>query len=78
MNPKSTKHSKLGSQISKKPGPLVIFATAIVEPEFGINLGYLARTAANFGMKKLVVVSRESWRRKNCPRRCSLRPMVDR
>jgi tRNA/rRNA methyltransferase len=58
MKSKSPKHSRLDFQTSKKPGPLAIFATAIVEPEFGINLGYLARTAANFGMKKLVVVSR--------------------
>lgn len=34
------------------------FVVAIVEPEFGINLGYLARTAANFGMKDLIVISR--------------------
>jgi tRNA/rRNA methyltransferase len=57
MNSKSAKHSRPGFHTRKKPGPLASFATAIVEPEFGINLGYLARTAANFGMKKLVVVS---------------------
>jgi tRNA/rRNA methyltransferase len=38
--------------------PLSGFAVSIVEPEFGINLGYLARTAANFGMSELIVCSR--------------------
>ena len=33
------------------------FAVAMVEPEFGINLGYLARTMANFGISKLLIVS---------------------
>ncbi len=42
---------------SRKLGPLSQFAVVMVEPEFGINLGYLARAAANFGMKRLVVVS---------------------
>jgi tRNA/rRNA methyltransferase len=32
------------------------FAVAVVEPEHGINLGYLARTAANFGISNLIVV----------------------
>ncbi len=40
-----------------KTSVLARFDVAIVEPEFGINLGYLARTTANFGMKKLIVVS---------------------
>lgn len=35
------------------------FDVAIIEPEFGINVGYLARTAANFGINKLLVVSRK-------------------
>ncbi|MGA2876485.1 MAG: hypothetical protein ABSE82_13220, partial [Nitrososphaerales archaeon] len=30
---------------------------AVVEPEFGLNLGYVARTMANFGLQKLIVVS---------------------
>jgi tRNA/rRNA methyltransferase len=30
---------------------------AIVEPEFGLNLGYLARSMANFGMQRLIVVT---------------------
>ncbi|HYB03560.1 MAG TPA: RNA methyltransferase [Nitrososphaerales archaeon] len=58
MASKLTKLSELRSHTSKKPGALSHFTVAIVEPEFGINLGYLARTAANFGMKRLVVVSR--------------------
>ena len=37
--------------------PLSRFAVGIVEPEFGINLGYLARTMANFGMQNLLVIS---------------------
>jgi tRNA/rRNA methyltransferase len=44
--------------VSKKTGALPGFAVAIVEPEFGINVGYLARTSANFGLKKLFIVSR--------------------
>jgi len=35
------------------------FGVAVTEPEFGINLGYLARTSANFGMKDLLVVSQK-------------------
>ncbi|MDA4129343.1 MAG: hypothetical protein OK457_01100 [Thaumarchaeota archaeon] len=34
------------------------FVVSIVEPEHGINLGYLARTAANFGITRLLVVSK--------------------
>ncbi len=41
------------------------FSVAIVEPEFGINLGYLARTAANFGMRKLLVISKRKLGEKN-------------
>jgi len=41
------------------------FSVAIVEPEFGINLGYLARTTANFGMKRLLVVSRKELSEEN-------------
>jgi tRNA/rRNA methyltransferase len=33
------------------------FAVSVVEPEHGINLGYLARTAANFGIRDLIVVA---------------------
>jgi tRNA/rRNA methyltransferase len=36
----------------------------VVEPEFGLNLGYVARTMANFGMKKLIVVSPKKIERK--------------
>jgi tRNA/rRNA methyltransferase len=36
------------------------FSVAMVEPEHGINLGYLARTAANFGISNLIVVSPSS------------------
>lgn len=32
-------------------------SVAMVEPEFGSNLGYVARTMANFGLEKLIVVS---------------------
>src|SRR5271167_2138033 len=42
-----------------KNAPLSKFAVAIVEPEFGTNLGYLARTMANFGMVNLYVISRK-------------------
>jgi tRNA/rRNA methyltransferase len=52
-----TENSKV-SRLENKVGKLSDFAVAMVEPEFGINLGYLARTAANFGIKKVVVVSR--------------------
>jgi len=43
-----------------KISPLRRFSVAIVEPEFGINLGYLARTSANFGIEKLHVISKKS------------------
>lgn len=33
------------------------FSVALLEPEYGINLGYLARTMANFGLRQLIVVS---------------------
>lgn len=49
----------------KIDGPLSRFAVAVVEPEFGINLGYVARTAANFGIKKLIVVSAKRLTEKN-------------
>lgn len=44
------------------------FDVAIVEPEFGINVGYLARTAANFGIGKLLVVSKKKLDRENLSR----------
>jgi TrmH family RNA methyltransferase len=37
---------------------------AVIEPEFGINLGYVARSMANFGLEKLIVVSPEKIDRK--------------
>ena len=37
---------------------------AVVEPEFGLNLGYVARTMANFGLQKLIVVSSKRLDRK--------------
>ena len=43
----------------ERKAPLSRFAVAIVEPEFGTNLGYLARTMANFGMQNLFVISRK-------------------
>lgn len=33
------------------------FSVAVVEPEFPLNVGYLARTMANFGIKQLLIVS---------------------
>ncbi len=39
-------------------------SVAVVEPEFGLNLGYVARTMANFGMEKLIVVSSKRLDRK--------------
>ena len=35
------------------------FSVAIVEPEYAINLGYLGRTMANFGVRQLIVVNRK-------------------
>jgi len=58
MSPNKSNRPKRNSRSSKKPGPLSHFAVAIVEPEFGINIGYLARAAANFGMERLLVVSK--------------------
>ena len=42
-----------------KPPPALgnNFSAAIVEPEHGINVGYLARAAANFGIAELFVVT---------------------
>ena len=37
--------------------PISNFSVAVIEPEFALNLGYVARTMANFGMRKLYVVS---------------------
>lgn len=54
------------SQLSKSNRPdsysprkdaLSSFSVAIVEPEFSQNVGYLARTMANFGLSKLFIVS---------------------
>lgn len=39
-------------------------SVAVVEPEFASNLGYVARTMANFGLKKLIVVSPKKLDRK--------------
>lgn len=39
--------------------PLSQFSAAIVEPEFALNVGYLARIMANFGLKQLYIVSKE-------------------
>jgi len=58
MSPNKSSRPKKDSRSSKKPGPLSHFAVAIVEPEFGINIGYLARAAANFGMERLAIVSK--------------------
>jgi tRNA/rRNA methyltransferase len=33
------------------------FAVGIVEPEFAINVGYIARTMANFGLGRLYIIS---------------------
>ena len=49
-----------GSKIRKTGAPMTPlshFGVAVVDPEFGLNLGYIARTMANFGMSDLVVVS---------------------
>jgi tRNA/rRNA methyltransferase len=51
LGQKSRKHQK-------KTGVLTEFAVAIVEPEFGLNVGYVARTAANFGIDRLFIISR--------------------
>jgi len=53
---------------AKREAPLSRFAVAIVEPEFGANLGYLARTMANFGMQNLLVVSRKKLDKENLSR----------
>ncbi|MDA4111264.1 MAG: hypothetical protein OK439_01900 [Thaumarchaeota archaeon] len=44
------------------------FAVAVVEPEFGLNVGYLARTMANFGLSKLFVVSQQPMDSENISR----------
>jgi tRNA/rRNA methyltransferase len=36
---------------------LSTFGVAIVEPEFALNVGYMARTMANFGLDQLFIVS---------------------
>lgn len=48
---------KAAAATVEKTALLSGFAIAVVEPEFGINLGYLVRIAANFGMKKVLIVS---------------------
>jgi tRNA/rRNA methyltransferase len=58
MRPHKSDSPKTNSRPSKRPGPLSHFAVAIVEPEFGINIGYLARAAANFGIERLAIVSK--------------------
>lgn len=45
--------------IRDSPSPLSQFSAAIVEPEFALNVGYLARIMANFGLKQLYVISKE-------------------
>jgi tRNA/rRNA methyltransferase len=37
--------------------PFSRFAVAVVEPEYPMNLGYTARTMANFGLNQLYVIS---------------------
>jgi tRNA/rRNA methyltransferase len=37
--------------------PLSLFSVAVVEPEFGINVGHLARAMANFGISRLFIIS---------------------
>ena len=34
-------------------------AVMLVEPEYGINIGYVARTMANFGIKDLIITGRK-------------------
>ncbi len=46
------------SWASRKESTISRISVAIVEPEFGLNLGYVARTMANFGLKRLIVVSK--------------------
>ena len=41
-----------------------------MEPEFGLNLGYIARTMANFGLKKLIVVTPRKLDRKRIDDAC--------
>lgn len=40
------------------------FSVAVVEPEFPLNVGYLARAMANFGMNRLFIVSRNKMTRR--------------
>jgi rRNA methylase len=35
----------------------------LVEPEYGINIGYVARTMANFGIKDLIITGRKRYRK---------------
>lgn len=51
------KYRPEGDRILEKKTAMSEITIAVVEPEFGINLGYVARTMANFGMQKLIVVS---------------------
>ena len=37
--------------------PISKISVAVVEPEFGLNLGYVARTMSNFGFNNLIIVS---------------------
>jgi TrmH family RNA methyltransferase len=55
---RSAERSRTGDWKEQSAGEIISrFAVAIVEPEFGKNLGYLARAMANFGLKKLIVVT---------------------
>ena len=44
---------------STRVSPFSKFAVAVIEPEFALNVGYLARAMANFGLNQLYIVSRE-------------------
>lgn len=44
---------------SASASPFSKFAVAVVEPEFALNVGYLARAMANFGLNQLYIIARE-------------------
>lgn len=37
--------------------PLSYFSIAMIQPQFSLNIGYVARTMANFGIRRLFVIS---------------------
>ncbi|MGI0085811.1 MAG: TrmH family RNA methyltransferase, partial [Nitrososphaerales archaeon] len=39
-------------------------SVALMEPEFPLNVGYVARAMANFGMRQLLIVSRKKMARR--------------